>query len=224
MGAAGCSPVPIKTSGVTRPCRLGVRGMHGAPAPPLLPMPDLDVTELLAASRDGDADATDRLLAAVYDELRTIAAVHRARNGLGEALSTTALVHEAYLKLVDGNRLPFDGRAHFFGAAARAIRQVIVDAARERNREKRGGGVQTVQLSDALPVAAPVRPEDVLALNRALARFEAIDARAARVVECRYFAGLTIEETAEALGVSSMTVKRDWAAARAWLHHTLTES
>lgn len=186
-------------------------------------MSDLDVTALLAASRDGDAVATDRLLAAVYDELRTIAAAYRARNNQGVTLSTTTLVHEAYLKLVDGDRLPFDGRAHFFGAAARAMRQVVVDAARERNREKRGGGAQTIRLGEAPPIAAPVRPEDVLTLDRALARFEAIDARAARVVECRYFAGLTIEETAEALGVSSMTVKRDWAAARAWLHHALTE-
>lgn len=186
-------------------------------------MADLEVTDLLAASREGDAEATDRLLAAVYGELRTIAAGYRARNNVGATLSTTELLHEAYLKLVDGNRLPFDGRAHFFGAAARAMRQVVVDAARARNRDKRGGGTPPLRLDEAPPVAAPGKAEDVIALDRALTRFEHVDARAARVVECRYFAGLTIEETAEALDVSTMTVKRDWAAARAWLHHALTE-
>jgi RNA polymerase sigma-70 factor (ECF subfamily) len=188
-------------------------------------MADLDVTDLLAASREGDAEATDRLLAAVYDELRTIAAAYRARNNVGATLSTTELLHEAYLKLVDGGRLPFNGRAHFFGAAARAMRQVVVDAARARSRDKRGGGTPPIRLDDAppIPITAPIEAENVIALDRALARFEHVDARAARVVECRYFAGLTIEETADALDVSTMTVKRDWAAARAWLHHALSE-
>jgi RNA polymerase sigma factor (TIGR02999 family) len=186
-------------------------------------MADLDVTDLLAASREGDAEATDRLLAAVYDELRAIASAYRARNNVGATLSTTDLLHEAYLKLVDGDRLPFNGRAHFFGAAARAMRQVVVDAARARNRDKRGGGTPPIRLDDAPPVSTPAQAEDVVALDRALERFERVDARAARVVECRYFAGLTIEETADVLDVSTMTVKRDWAAARAWLHHALSE-
>ena len=108
-----------------------------------------DVTELLAASRDGDAEATDQLMAAVYDELRQIAAAHRVRHDVGDTLSATSLVHECYLKLVDGDRLPFEGRAHFFGAAARAIRQVIIDAARSRARDKRGGGVRPVPLDEA---------------------------------------------------------------------------
>lgn len=181
-----------------------------------------DVTELLAASRDGDAEATDQLMAAVYDELRQIAAAHRARHDVGDTLSATSLVHECYLKLVDGDRLPFEGRAHFFGAAARAIRQVIIDAARARARDKRGGGARPIPLDDAPTVPGPDHHDDeVLALDRSLRRFAAIDERAARVVECRYFAGLTVEETAEALDVSPMTVKRDWAAARAWLHRDL---
>ncbi len=184
-------------------------------------MHDVDVTGLLEASREGNTEATDRLLAAVYDELRMIAAAHRARNKVGETLTVTSLVHEAYLKLVDDQRLSFNGRAHFFGAAARAMRQVVVDAVRARGREKRGSGARPLRLDEAPPVTDASRSEDVLALERALERFEAVDPRAARVVECRYFAGLSIKETAEALDLSPMTIKRDWAVARAWLHRAL---
>ena len=182
-----------------------------------------DVTELIAASREGAPGATDKLLGVVYDELRHIARAHRARHAVGDTLSATSLVHEAFLKLVDGEQIAFDGRAHFFGAAARAMRQVIVDAARARGRIKRGGGARPVRLDDAATLAAPERSEEVLALDEALSRLEAADPRAARVVECRYFAGLSVPETAAALGVSAMTVKRDWAAARAWLHQALAE-
>ncbi|MGB3544348.1 sigma-70 family RNA polymerase sigma factor [Rubrivirga sp.] len=182
-----------------------------------------DVTELLEASRDGQSEASAKLLEAVYDELRQIARSFHARHDIGDTLTATSLVHEAYFKLVDGDRLPFDGRAHFFGAAARAMRQVVVDSARSKNRAKRGGGQAALRLDEALPVAAPGRSEDVLALDEALVELEKVDPRAARVVECRYFAGLTVEETAGALEVSPMTVKRDWAAARAWLHNALAE-
>ena len=185
-----------------------------------------DVTELLVASRDGDADASGRLMTAVYDELRGIAAAYRARHEVGDTLSATSLVHECYLKLVNEGRLAFDSRAHFFGAAARAMRQVIVDDVRARKREKRGGGLQAIRLDDVPTLATPEGSDGdrVLALDAALGRFADIDARAARVVECRYFAGLTIEETAAALDLSPMTVKRDWAAARVWLHRALAEA
>ena len=185
-------------------------------------MADADVTELLEASRDGDADATGRLLHAVYEELRQLARTTRARHGVGETLTATSLVHEAYLKLVDEGRLPFEGRAHFFGAAARSMRQVIVDAARAKNRRKRGGDAPVASLDDVATLVAPDRPHEILALDEALRRLEAVDERAARVVECRYFAGLSIDETAAALALSPSTVKRDWAAAKAWLHRALS--
>jgi RNA polymerase sigma factor (TIGR02999 family) len=182
-----------------------------------------DVTALLAESREGDASAADRLLSAVYDELHRLAQIHRSRSRKDATLNTTALVHEAYLKLIDGDRLPFDGRAHFFAAAARAMRQVIVDDARKRNRVKRGGGERPTSLDRVGEPMADEPAAEILALDEALKRFEVLDPRAARVVECRYFAGLTVEETAEALGISPTTVKREWAAARAWLYRALAE-
>ncbi len=183
-----------------------------------------DVTSLLADSRNGDTDAADRLLGAVYDELHRLAQIHRSRSRRDNTLNTTALVHEAYLKLVDGDRLPFDGRAHFFSAAARAMRQVIVDDARKRNRVKRGGGERPTSLDRVGEIRAHEPTSEILAFDEALKRFEAVDPRAARVVECRYFAGLTVEETAEALSISPTTVKREWAAARAWLYRALAET
>lgn len=194
------------------------------PGPSHHPMPPSgDVTSLLAESRSGDASAADRLLAAVYDELHRLAQIHRSRNRRDATLNTTALVHEAYLKLVDGDRLPFDGRAHFFAAAARAMRQVIVDDARKRNRVKRGGGDRPTSLDRVGEPMADEPAEEILALDEALGQFEQLDPRAARVVECRYFAGLSVEETAEALDISPTTVKREWAAARAWLYRALAD-
>ncbi len=187
-------------------------------------MPDLsDVTELLAASRSDGGVATERLIAAVYDELRGLARAQR-RDHHHETLNTTALVHEAYVKLIDDDRLPFVGRAHFFGAAARAMRQVLVDDARARHRLKRGGAERPLPL-DAVPdpAAPPDRRDEILAVDRALARFAEVDPRAAHVVECRYFAGLSVEETAAALDVSTATVKRDWAAARVWLYQEIAD-
>jgi RNA polymerase sigma factor (TIGR02999 family) len=177
--------------------------------------PDGAITGLLRAASAGDASALDRLLPVVYDELRRLA--HRVRAGRsGETLRTTALVHEAYLKLVPSADLDWQSRAHFFAVTARAMRQVLVGAARERLAAKRGGGEWAVTLDEVAQVA-PVRAERMLALDEALARLAALDERQARIVECRFFTGLTVEETAAVLGLSTPTVKRDWRAARAWI-------
>jgi RNA polymerase sigma factor (TIGR02999 family) len=177
------------------------------------------VTALLHSARDGDDGALGALFSCVYDELRRLA--HRVRGGGGgETLNTTALVHEAYLKLVPSGDLDWSGRAHFFGVAARAMRQVLVDAARRRRAVKRGGGELLVTLDDA-PAASTLRIEQLIELDEALHRLGRLDERQVRVVEHRFFAGLTSRETAEALGLSVPTVERDWRAARAWLAREL---
>jgi RNA polymerase sigma factor (TIGR02999 family) len=169
--------------------------------------------DLLPAPQ-GDRDAADRLFARVYDELKRLA--HQVRGGRGHSLTTTALVHEAYLKLVPANGAAWEGRAHFFGAAARAMRQILVDAARRQLSAKRGRRPLPITL-DEEAFEAPIRPERFLALDEALARLARIDPRRAEIVEHRMFAGLTTEETANVLGVGTSTVERDWRAARAWL-------
>ena len=178
-----------------------------------------DVTLLLDRARDGDATALDELLPLVYDELRRLARSQRHRGGAPETLNTTALVHEAYEKLArhDGG---WADRPHFFRVAARAIRQVIVDGARARRAAKRGGGVPDRPL-DGLPLAAPLPDDEALALDEALSRLALLDERQAEVVNLRYFVGLTVPEAAEVLGTSPATVKRDWTAARAWLHREM---
>lgn len=189
-------------------------------------MPDApDVTRLLQEHAAGRPAAADRLLAAIYDELRQIARARLRGERDGHTLATTGLVHEAYLRLVDVTRVEWRDRAHFYAAAAGVMRRVLVDWARARAAEKRGGGDAPLSL-DALAAAgelpdgpaAPAPAEDVLALDEALTALGRLSARQARVVECRYFAGLTVEETAEALGVSAKTVKRDWRLARTWLY------
>jgi RNA polymerase sigma factor (TIGR02999 family) len=181
-----------------------------------------EVTRLLQAAQAGDAAALDRLFACAYAELRRLA--HRVRAGrAGETLNTTALVHEAYLKLVPSADRSWEGRAHFFGVAARAMRQVLVDAARHRDAKKRGEGAALVTLDDHA-LAQPVRAEEVIALDEALERLAALDERWVRVVEQRFFAGLTAAETAAVLGVSVPTVERAWRAARAWLTRELAAS
>jgi RNA polymerase sigma factor (TIGR02999 family) len=184
-----------------------------------------DVTLLLDACRSPDpataAEASARLLTLLYDELRQVARWQRRGQSPGLTLSTTGLVHEAFLKVAGRGGLDFESRGHFFGAASQAMRQVLVDAARARGRDKRGGGHRPVPLDLAPEPAADARSDDLLALDEALARLERLDPRAVRVVECRFFAGLSLEETAEALRVSPMTVKRDWRAARAWLARDL---
>jgi RNA polymerase sigma factor (TIGR02999 family) len=181
-----------------------------------------ETTLLLRAARGGDRGAFDALFERVYGELRRLAR-HVRRDRAGETLCTTALVHEAYLKLVPSARLDWQDRAHFLAVAARAMRQVLVNAAEQRLSEKRGGGKWAVTLDDAAE-AAPVRAEEVLALSGAIDRLAALDERQARVVEHRFFAGLTTEETAAVLGVSEPTVQRDWRAARAWLARELRAS
>jgi RNA polymerase sigma factor (TIGR02999 family) len=189
---------------------------------PLVSSPD--VTEALNALRGGDDGARDRLVAAVYDELRVIAHAHLRREA-PQTLVTTELVHEAYEKVL-GADPAYDGRGHFFAAAARAMRQVLVDRARRRNRIKRGGGQRPLALTDVGEIAATAagRGVDLLDLDDALTRLAAFDPRQAAVVECRYFGGLSFEETAEAVGVSVATAKRDWRTARAWLYAALHES
>lgn len=178
------------------------------------------VTALLRAARGGDRVAFDALMPLVYDALRRIAHRKLAGERTGHTLSTTDLVHEAYLSLVRLDRIEWQGRAHFMAIAAQAMRNILVNYALKRNAGKRGGGRPSVWLEEAMAVAdAPAG--DVLALHEALQRLECIDERQGRVVECRFFAGMSIEETAAALGVSPASVKRDWALARAWLNREL---
>jgi len=174
---------------------------------------------LSVAGRDG-ADVFDDLVPLVYDELRQMARRQLARERRQRTLNTTGLVHEAYLKLVDETRAPVRSRAYFFAAAARAMRQVLVDAARRRNRIKRGSGQAPLEL-DGLEVAVDGLAADLQQLDEALERLSALFPRQARVVECRFFGGLSVEETAEALELGTRTVKRDWSLARAWLFREL---
>jgi RNA polymerase sigma factor (TIGR02999 family) len=179
----------------------------------------VEITELLIAARDGDEGAFDALMPLVYAQLKALA--HRVRGPVGaDRLHTTELVHEAYLKLAPSSAIAWEGRAHFFAVAARAMRQVIVDDARRRLSGKRGSGERPVTFDGDLVGVQPTA-EDVVNLDRVLGRLEALDARQARVVECRVFAGLTGAETAQALGVSVPTIERDWRMARAFLTREL---
>jgi RNA polymerase sigma factor (TIGR02999 family) len=182
-----------------------------------------DVTTLLLRWRDGEKDALDRLVPIIYADLRRMARSRLRAERDGHSLQTTALVHEVYLRLVDADRITLENRAHFFAVAARLMRQILVDHARHRDAEKRGGDVTMVGLSDAAP-AAPETGVDILALDEALDALTTLDERLCRVVELKFFGGLTIEETAMALDVSRATVERDWAAARAWLYDRMSSS
>jgi len=182
-----------------------------------------DVTELLLSWRQGDAVALDRLIPVVYDELRRVARRCLRGESPGHPLQATALVHEVYLRLVNVDRMTLTSRAHFFGVAATLMRQVLVDHARRQGADKRGGGVTLLSLDQTLP-AAWTASVDVLALDQALDALSAIDSRQCRVVELRFFAGLTIDEAATALEISSATVEREWALAKAWLFRRLSPS
>ena len=181
-----------------------------------------DVTKLLLAWNNGDSAALDNLIPVVYDELRRVARRYMRAEGPGHTLQATALVNDAYLRLVDQRRVSWQNRAHFFGVAAQIIRRVLVDHARARHRLKRGGNVVRVEFSEQAAASAPSLPQmDVVALNDALNRLENRDPQQSRIIELRFFGGLSIEETAEALNISPATVKRNWAFARAWLYREM---
>jgi RNA polymerase sigma factor (TIGR02999 family) len=179
-----------------------------------------DITAHLQAWSAGEATAREALFPLVYEELRRIARRQLRNERIGHTLDTTALVHEAYLKLIDQTRADFTDRSHFFAVASNAMRRILVDYARRYLADKRGGAPRRVSLSDDMLVAEE-RADTLLAVDEALNELARIDPRLSRVVECRFFGGLTDEETAEILGVTSRTVRRDWTKAKAWLHKML---
>jgi len=187
-----------------------------------MPSQPNDVTGLLRAWSGGDQRARDELLPLIYGELRRRAAAHLRRERRGHSFQPTALVHEAYLRLVD-QQVPWKNRAHFFGLASEMMRRILVDHARARKRGKRPGAWTRVELDEAVAIAEQ-RDVDLVSLDRALQELSDLDPRHGRVVELRFFGGLTLEETAEVLGASAATVKRDWSLARAWLYRRLTSS
>ena len=181
--------------------------------------PSHDITQLLAQWTDGDLRALDALLPLVYDELRRLARIYLQCERSEHTLQSTALVHEAYLRLVNQN-VSWQNRAHFFGIAAQMMRRVLVDHARSRNASKRGDGVCRVTLDEEI-MGAGQRDVDVIALDEALTSLAKFDPQQGRIVELRFFAGLSIEDTSEVLKISPATVKRDWAMAKAWLHREM---
>jgi RNA polymerase sigma factor (TIGR02999 family) len=183
---------------------------------------DGDITGLLLAWRAGEPHAFERLLPLVYDELRRIAGRQLSREQTGHTLDSTALVHEAYFRLVDQTRVAWADRAHFFAVAAQAMHRVLVDHARQYRAAKRGGVAERVPLADGA-LATDEQAELLVALDDALAKLAELDARLSRVVVCRFFGGLTEEETAEALGVTERTVRRDWVKAKGWLQQALDD-
>jgi RNA polymerase sigma factor (TIGR02999 family) len=179
-----------------------------------------DLTRLLQAWRRGDSAALDKLVPLVYEELHRLAHCYMAREWANSTLQTTALIHEAYLRLVDANEIEWRNRVHFFAISANVMRRVLVEFARSRGSQKRGGGVRKISLEET--AILPAQPdEDLLALDTALTALATIDPRKAKVVELRFFGGFTEQETAEALGISSDTVLRDWKSAKLWLYRDL---
>jgi RNA polymerase sigma factor (TIGR02999 family) len=181
-----------------------------------------DISQLLAAWAAHDPTARDRLVPIVYDELRRLARHYMRGERPGHTLQTTALVNEVYLRLTGIKGLAWRDRAHFFAMAGRLMRRVLVDHARHHGRQKRGGGVSVTSIDEH--ALTPQPGVDIVALDEALAQLEAVDPQQSQVVELRFFAGLSIEETAEALGISPATVKRDWTTAKTWLYHELTRA
>jgi RNA polymerase sigma-70 factor (ECF subfamily) len=179
------------------------------------------ITDLLLAVSNGERDALDQLVPVVYDHLRRIAGAQLRHEIPGHSLQPTALVHEAYLRLVDQRQVHWRNRAHFFGVAASLMRRILVDHARARLAEKRGGGLERVTLTGDEAVDSP-RGIDVLALHESLERMAAFNPRQERIVELRYFGGLTIEEAAEVIGISEATLVREWTVAKAWLRADLS--
>jgi RNA polymerase sigma factor (TIGR02999 family) len=180
-----------------------------------------DVTHILHAIEQGDSHAAERLLPLVYEELRKLAAQKLAQEAPGQTLQATALVHEAYLRLVDVEQAQhWDSRGHFFAAAAEAMRRVLIDNARRRHAQRRGGDAERRSL-EGLEAASPVSDDELLAVNEALERLQQVDPAKAELVKLRYFGGLTVPEAAQVLGISVTTANRYWAYARAWLHEEL---
>lgn len=181
-----------------------------------------EITGLLKAWGEGDRDALDRLTPFVYDELHRLAHYYMSGERAGHLLQTSALVNEAYLRLIDSSRVRWQNRAHFLAVSARLMRRILVDFARTQESQKRGGGLQRISLAEAMNIS-PEKERDLVALDEALESLAEIDERKARVVELRFFGGLTVEETAEALNVSVDTVMRDWKFAKVWLLRELSK-
>ena len=181
-----------------------------------------NITQMLRMWSDGDREVLEDLMPLVYDELHRQAARFLSRERRDHTLQTTALIHETYLKLVDQREVDWESRTHFFAISANLMRRILVDYARKKNREKRGGDVVKLPLEEAALVVGKEKSVDLMALDEALTKLEKIDKRQARIVELRYFGDLTLEETAEALKISRTTVADDWAMAKAWLHRELT--
>ena len=181
------------------------------------------ITQLLREWSEGDRTALDQLLPLVYDELHRQASRYRRRERPDHTLQTTALIHEAYLKLIDQRKVQWQSRSHFFAIASMAMRRVLVNYAKTRNREKRGGGELKLTLDEEHLAVINEDSDEIIALDEALTRLALLDEQQARVVELRYFSGLSLEETAEVLHVSRATVARDWTMAKAWLYHQLTQ-
>ena len=180
------------------------------------------VTRLLAEFAAGRREALDELVPMVYGDLRQIARAHLRGENAGHTLNTTGLVHEAYLRLARLERIEWQDRRHFFAVASRAMRRVLIDWAKARRRETRGGGAVQVPLDEAMQITEQ-QADELIALDAALTRLEAVSERQSRLVECRFFGGLTMEETADVLGISLATAKRDWALCRAWLNRELED-
>jgi len=176
-----------------------------------------DVTLILNRIESGDPKAADELLPLVYAELRQLAAHKMAHESPGQTLQPTALVHEAWLRLSGNQNTKWDGRAHFFGAAAEAMRRILIDRARRKAALRHGGGQQRLDVHD-LEISAPAQDDELLAINEALEQFAALEPKKAELVKLRYFVGLSIEEAAQVIGISAPTAKRWWAFARAWLY------
>lgn len=185
------------------------------------PQSPQDITQILQEWSDGKREALEQLMPLVYQELHRQAANFLRKERSDHTLQATALINEAYLKLVDQRSVQWKNRAHFFAIASQAMRRILVDHARTKQRDKRGGGVTNVQLDEAVVVAADSQSVDLIALDAALTRLAELDEQKARIVELRYFSGLSVEETAEVLDISPKTVERNWTMAKTWLHREL---
>ncbi len=185
-------------------------------------VPGPEVTQMLADWSNGNQQALNSLLPLVYDEMRRIASRYLRRERVGHTLQTTALVHEAYLRLIDQQQVNWQSRAHFYGIAAQMMRRILIDHAREQQADKRGGGMPKIAIDEALD-AAEEKEVDLIALDDALNTLAKLDEQQSRIVELRFFGGLTIEETAAVLHISPATIKREWVMAKAWLHRELAK-